>query len=391
MHIVGIIAEYHPFHNGHAWQIAQARAMGAEKILVAMSSGAVQRGGLPLLPDSVRVRAALEAGADMVLALPAPYAGSGAEAFAAAGVRILAAAGCDTLVFGTENADATGVQAAAQALCSEAYTAALRAELDGGAKNFAAARQAALAQVCPAACDLVQSPNNNLGIEYARANLLQNAGLTLCPLLRQGVGHHDAAAGTFASASHLRQLWQQQGVDAIKPYVPEYAYALYQQAAENGMDLDYKAVDMAVLSRLRMQQPNGFAHVRGISEGLEFALEKAVRAAVSVEDICTQLTTSRYPTARVRRLLWDAAFGWTDALNIPVPYLHVLGARRSAMGLLSNMTLPADVSLAKLEKKNDFCKKIAAAQAQAVDLGALCRRNPAPMGMAYTQMSVILP
>lgn len=391
MQIVGIIAEYHPFHNGHAWQIAQARAMGAQKILVAMSSGTVQRGGLPLLPDSVRVRAALEAGADMVLALPAPYAGSGAEAFAAAGVRILAAAGCDTLVFGTENADAAGVQAAAQALCSEAYTAALRTKLDGGAKNFAAARQAALAQVCPVAGDLVQSPNNNLGIEYARANLLQNAGLTLCPLLRQGVGHHDAAAGTFASASYLRQLWQQQGVDGIKNYVPKYAYALYQQAAADGLDLDNKAVDMAVLSRLRMQLPNGFAHVRGISEGLDFALEKAVRTAVSVEDICAQLTTSRYPTARVRRLLWDATFGWTNELNAAVPYLHVLGAKRSAMGLLSNMTLPTDVSLAKLEKRNAFCQKVAAAQAQAMDLGALCRKKTAPMGMAYTQMSVILP
>lgn len=391
MQIAGIIAEYHPFHNGHAWQIAQARALGAEKILIAMSSGAVQRGGIPLLPDSVRVRAALEAGADMVLAIPAPYAASGAENFAAAGVRILAAAGCDTLVFGAESADAAGVAAAAQALCSAEYQAALRTALDDGAKNFAVARQTALAQVCPAAVQLVQSPNDNLGVEYARANLMQKAGLTLCPLPRQGVGHHDGAEGCFASASHLRQLWYRQGADAIKPYVPEYAFALYQKAAADGLGLEPSKADIAVLSRLRMQAPQGFAQVRGISEGLDFALEKAVRTAVCVEDICDKLTTSRYPTARIRRLIWDAALGWTNELNQPVPYLHILGAHRSAMGMLTNSALPAEVSLAKLARKNALCRQIAQAQADAVDLGALCRSNAAPMGTAYTQMSVILP
>ena len=100
MKLAGIIAEYDPFHNGHAWQLAQARALGAERVAVAMSCGLTQRGALPLLPEAVRVRAALTCGADFVFALPAPCAGAGAEAFARAGVRLLSAAGCDALVFG---------------------------------------------------------------------------------------------------------------------------------------------------------------------------------------------------------------------------------------------------------------------------------------------------
>ena len=72
MKFAGIIAEYDPFHNGHAWQLAQARALGAQRVAVAMSCGLTQRGALPLLPESVRVRAALECGADLVFALPAP-------------------------------------------------------------------------------------------------------------------------------------------------------------------------------------------------------------------------------------------------------------------------------------------------------------------------------
>ena len=72
MDFTGIIAEYDPFHNGHAAQLAAVRAAGAQCIAVCMSSGAVQRGGVPILPESVRVRAALDAGADLVVALPAP-------------------------------------------------------------------------------------------------------------------------------------------------------------------------------------------------------------------------------------------------------------------------------------------------------------------------------
>ena len=95
MKFAGIIAEYDPFHNGHAWQLAQAKALGAERVAVAMSCSLVQRGALPLLPEAVRTQSALTCGADLVFALPAPCACAGAEAFARAGVALLAAAGLD--------------------------------------------------------------------------------------------------------------------------------------------------------------------------------------------------------------------------------------------------------------------------------------------------------
>ena len=81
MKFAGIIAEYDPFHNGHAWQLAQAKALGAQHVAVAMSCGLTQRGALPLLPETVRVQAALQCGADLIFALPAPCACAGAERF----------------------------------------------------------------------------------------------------------------------------------------------------------------------------------------------------------------------------------------------------------------------------------------------------------------------
>ena len=142
MEFAGIITEYDPFHNGHAAQLAAVRRAGARRIAVCLSSGAVQRGGAPILPESVRVRAALAAGADLVVALPAPYACATAEQFAAAGVALLAALGCDTLAFGAETPHAARLLHAAGVLQSEALQPLVRQHLAAG-RTYAAARAAA--------------------------------------------------------------------------------------------------------------------------------------------------------------------------------------------------------------------------------------------------------
>ena len=225
MKLAGIIAEYDPFHNGHAWQLAQAKALGAERVAVAMSCRLTQRGALPLLPEAVRVRAALTCGADLVFALPAPCACAGAETFARAGVRVLSAAGCDALVFGAETPDAALLMEAARVLCSEDYRAALKAQLAAGARSFAAARQAAVEALCPGTelAALLDKPNNNLAVEYCKAILELGVSMTPVPLPRQGAGHGEALspdAVQFASASALRQLWQSGGADAAPPTCP---------------------------------------------------------------------------------------------------------------------------------------------------------------------------
>ena len=391
MEFAGIIAEYDPFHNGHAWQLAAARQMGAAHTAVALSCGLTQRGAPPLLPEPVRVRAALEAGASLVFALPAPWAMSGAESFARAGMTVLAAAGCDALVFGAETPDVELLTQAARVLASPAYREALKQQLAAGARHFAAARQAAVEQVCPGAglADLLDRPNNNLAVEYCKAILELKAPLTPVPLPRQGADHGQArTAGRYASASALRALWAQEGPEALAPYVPPQALALYREAGAAGQYTDFGAVSLAALSRLRARQD--FAGVRGAAEGLEHRLAQAVRQAVTLEGLWDDLTTVRYPRARMRRLVMDAALGygagpgWLELPALP-PYLHLLGLRQEAAGLLARASLPVSPSLAKLARENQDCALAVRAQAAAADFTALCRRTPAPMGTAFTQ------
>lgn len=399
MYFAGIIAEYDPFHNGHAWQLAAARAHGAKYVAVALSCGLTQRGALPLLPESVRVAAALASGADLVFALPSPYACAGAEAFAQAGVALLSAAGCDGLVFGAETPDPALLTQTAQLLLTQDYRTALRAALANGARSFAAARQAAVQSLCPAsgAAALLDKPNNNLAVEYCKAILSQSAALTPVPLGRQGADHGQAlgsGGGPYASASALRRLWAASGPEALTDYLPPSALPFYRQAHAQGMDTDFAAAHLAQLALLRARTtgPDCFAGVRGVSEGLDRRLYAAVQQAVSWEGLVDAMTTVRYPRARMRRLALDAALNYqADALPALPPYLHLLGARREALPLLKNAALPVGHSLAKLARHDHACAKVADAQRSADALGTLCRRTPAPLGERYRQKIIFLP
>ena len=398
MRQAGIIAEYDPFHNGHAWQLRQAKALGAGRVAVAMSCGLTQRGELPLMPEAVRVKAALTCGADFVFALPAPYACAGAEAFARAGVHLLAAAGCDALVFGAEAPDAALLMEAARVLSGEDYRAALRQQLFAGARSFAAARQAAVAAVCPdpAVAALLDKPNNNLAVEYCKAILELGVSMVPVPLPRQGADHGqalDASHGAFASASALRRLWQTGGADALRPYVPTEALPFYQEAFRSGADTDFEAAHRCQLALLRNAcfSASPFAAVRGVSEGLEHRLEGAVRSSTTQEELLDALTTVRYPRARMRRLSMDAALGFTaDQFPALPPYLHLLGARKEVLPFLKDAALPVSHSLMRLAEQNTPCARVAQAQQKASDFGALCRRVPAPMGGALRQKIIFL-
>ena len=154
-------------------------------------------------------------------------------------------------------------------------------------------------------------------------------------------GSHEGIA--MASASYLRA----EGIRAWADYVPAQAMELYRQAARAGQMTDPQKLETALLALLRALPPEQFARGRGVSEGLEHRLAAAVRQACDLEDLYTRLKTKRYPHARLRRLVLDAALQIPAQLPDP-PFLLVLGARREALPRLKQAALPAGTSLADL-------------------------------------------
>lgn len=395
MRTAGIIAEYNPFHNGHAWQTAELKKRGFGAVVCVCSPGVVQRGTAALFPARVRTRAALAGGADLVLSLPAPYATLSAEGFAAAGVALLSALGCvDALCFGTEAKRLEDVTQTAALLESPAFVPALRAQLDAGLP-LPAARAAAAEALCPGAGAALRRPNDILGVEYCKALLRQHSALTPLALARQGAAHDaplDTTTGRYASASALRALVRAKGAAALAPHVPSACLPLYVQAEAEGDILDEHAFGIAVLSRLRSMDAANFCAVRGAAEGLENRLAAAVQGAGTLDALVQAMQTKRYATARLRRLVLDAALGYDGGLPALPPYLHVLGANETGLAVLrrarQTALLPLSHSLADLAAQSAPAACVAAAHAAAEDLTALCLRRPAPKGTAYTAKPV---
>ena len=208
MSTVGIIAEYNPFHTGHAYQIAEARKRtGADHVLVIMSGDFVQRGAPAIMDKYFRTRLALEGGADYVLELPVWMAAASAADFAEGGVSILDALNCvDYLCFGSEAGELPRLKEAAALFLEEppAFQDVLRQQLSAG-KSFPKARKIAWEAVTQTSGDFLDLPNNILGISYLMALEKRHSTIQPVTIPRQGSFHNQELNGSFASASALRK------------------------------------------------------------------------------------------------------------------------------------------------------------------------------------------
>ena len=383
METAGIVAEYNPFHRGHAWHIAETRRrLGGDAPVVCVMSGHwVQRGECALADKWLRAALALDRGADLVVELPTPWAMASAESFARGAVSLLAATGVvDVLSFGSETGELAPLEEAAAALDAPDYPERLRAALGRGL-SFPAARQEAAGAAC------LSAPNNNLGVEYLRA--LKALGSTIRPLTvpRQGAGHDGPAAGGFASASELRRLLRAGRGEEAAPYLT---------APWSGELADMQHIERAVLARLRTMGEGDWAALPdgGGAEGLPSRLAKAAREAVSLEDFYTRAKTRRYPHARLRRLALAAFLGLRAAERPAAPpYVRVLGLGGRGRALLRRMKdtcpLPVIVKPAQARELDGPARTLFESEARYTDLYGLCFPAPRPCGAEWIHSPVV--
>ncbi|MBP3700653.1 MAG: nucleotidyltransferase family protein, partial [Lachnospiraceae bacterium] len=221
MKVAGIIAEYNPFHNGHAYHIAETRRLtGADYIVVAMSGDFVQRGEPAILDKYARARMALQNGADLVIELPTAYACGSAEYFATGAIRTLQSLGVvDVISFGCETQDVTLLTQLAKLYQAEPdeYSTALQTFLRQGLtypQARAAATEQYLAENGTLPSDmtseqfhaLLASPNTILGIEYIKAILKYHAAMETVLIPRYGNYHSLDLETSYASATAIRAL-----------------------------------------------------------------------------------------------------------------------------------------------------------------------------------------
>lgn len=335
MEITGIVCEYNPLHLGHKKQLDYIRAKNPNGGIVCLMSGNfVQRGAPAIIDKTLRAKAAVDCGADLVLELPTAAALSSAEGFAAQSVAILSGF-CDSLCFGAENADINQLLQVADALLSQEFSAALRSELDKGL-SFPAARQNAL-ETMGIDAGLLSTPNNILAVEYCKAIISQRSTMKPMPIHRSGSYHDTLPDLQNPSATSLRALmidekdWQS--------YVPEQAAACYQNTPLHTVSFGEKAI----LAKLRTMTDGEFEALPYGTEGLWRKLMHACRKETTLEDILAAVKSKRYTRTRIDRMVLCAFLGITKELLLsPAPYVRVLALNSRGREILKTIRNTGD-------------------------------------------------
>lgn len=358
MRVTGIIAEYNPLHNGHAYHIREAKARtGCDYLIVAMSGDFVQRGTPALMDRYVRAEAALLAGADMVVQLPTYSATASAESFAKGGIRLFRSLGNVThLSYGVEvpagcTLEETHVHlrklAAYLAEEPTEYRGLLREQLSKG-QSMPTARAAALKTLLPESVAFAETPNNILAIEYEKQCLLQGSSPETVPIGRTDAGYHSEIVSTLCSATAIRKKALQ---DGAFPYeaVPDAVHELYATSAGALMTAD--DFSDALFSILHGMRAEDIADISDISPDLARRIYKASRAPFTYTSLGDALKERSHTRTHVDRALCHILLGVTKALTeayetMPaLPYLQVLGMKQTATPLLRTITDNSDTPL----------------------------------------------
>ena len=387
MKIAGVIAEYNPFHNGHAHHIAQTRrATGCDYVVVCMAGSFTQRGEAACLDKWSRARAALRCGADAVFELPALWAVRTADAFARGGVHILSALGCDFLSFGCE-ADGLELPRALARLRSsepESVSEAIRRKLADG-QSHARARGEALAEYLGVPAERLNAPNLILGAEYIRAIGALHSPMAPVAIPRRG-GYHDPALGDFASASAIRAAWARGETEAALACVPPAAREMLRNIP--GMH----APDDLLLHALRGMTAQELAALPGAGEGIEMRVARAAREAGGYAELIEAVKCKRYTRARIARLCAHALLDMDAALcarhSLP-EYARLIGLRGDARPLMAELKARARLPIAS-DAAALAASEVFRLECRATDLRALLCDDPTlrRAGQEFTQKFV---
>ncbi len=365
MTITGIIAEYNPFHLGHAYHLNKARELThADYLVVVMSGDFVQRGEPAIADKYLRTQMALENGADLVIELPVLFSTAGGADFARGSVALLDLLGTvDNLCFGSESGDLTALLSAAENLdCLSSETESnIRSALKEGLSYPAA--------VAKALCDsdepdtpgaaLISSPNNLLGIEYCRALKQFSSNIRPMTVTRLG-GYHDSLpcdanephinteTKTFASASALRAYFNElpvsDALQQIRTYVPESVSRLLNDAANVSFPMTADDFSDALFLRLLEHSSGSLAKLSDVSDALADRILNTLPGARSFSNLAETMKCKSYTRLRINRALIHCLLGITTVSVRDVKtsgYAHygrVLGFRETARPLLKKLS-----------------------------------------------------
>ena len=352
MEVCAVIAEYNPFHLGHLKHLSYVKeTLGAKHIIVVMSGNFTQRGEPAILDKFTRARHAVLAGADAVIELPTVFSTANAEVFAKGAIKTIESLGfVDAICFGVESGKKEDYLKLARSLNNESkeFKKILKTKLDDGI-SLAKAKFETLKDLGEKFdSSLISSPNNILGVEYAKAVLKYCPQIEIFPMKRDGDHNDKTLKKGITSASSIRESILNNKLKPIKKCVPSFVYP------------DLKIVppifDALIMASLIKTSHKDLAKVPDCTEGLENRLKALAKDNTSLSELKNKAVTKRYTATRINRILINNLLGIDaslvkDALSDSL-YLKVLAISKDNKDFLSRLSTCAKVPV--LARKSDF-------------------------------------
>ena len=345
--VVGIIAEYNPFHNGHAYHLEKSKELAkADYVIAVVSGNFVQRGNVSLINKWDKANMALAEGADLVIELPTVYSISSAENFAYGAVKILSSLNIvDYIAFGTETDNINILEKCADILYRQPqkFVNLLNHELSKGL-SFPKARENALLMYLNdirTYSNVLSSPNNILAIEYLKALKRLKSHIRPIAIKRKGSGYNELEiTNNFASATAIRKKIIDNKPAGISKLMPSNSYrVLYNSIQKGHFVKDITSFEKEILYVLRKMNLKEIANLPDVTEGLEHAIKNAASSCNTIEEFMNIIKTKRYTNTRIQRILLYALLGITkddmkNSMKVQ-PYIRVLGMNSKGKDLIS--------------------------------------------------------
>ena len=407
--VVGIIAEYNPFHNGHSYHIQNTKAQtGADFVVAVMTGNFTQRGNTSVINKWEKTKMALNGNADLVVELPTIYSVSSAENFANGAVKILNELGIvDTISFGMEADDISTLNNIANVLVNEPpeYKTILEHELGKG-NSFPKARENALMMYLndiKRYANVVKGSNNILAIEYLKALKKQKSSIVPFGIKREKVYYNSTKIiDEYASATGIRNLLLHNQLEEVRKVVPAKSYSILLNNLRQGTYvLDIIAYNDEIIYKLRSMTVKQIANLPDVSEGLEYLIKEVSNKTNNLIELINGIKSKRYTQTRIQRILLYALLGITkkdmEMSKKITPYIRVLGCSEKGKMLLSQINSKAKVitSLKKYEVSNKnkrFCigkqkalNRMLEIDKMATDIYTIGYKKDSKAGLDYTR------